>query len=487
MADFDLSGGLLNFSQKMFGGGGAYDDLLTEEQKKRISGNALTSMATAFLKAGGPSTQRVGFGQALGSALEAGAGAAEKGQMNAVQQILMRQKIDEMKRAQALQGSIAGILTGQQPPGPSAAQQALAPAEGMAAGPTLARAAMMDNIPKPSDAQIKAQKYLQIADVYAAQGRPEEAQKYQTMAEKFNPTPEVVGQPFEVSGADGKPMLVQQYKNGTIKTLEGYGPKRDVVLQNLGNRTVAIDKSKLTGKESFTMSMTPGEAASNQVALGNLAVNRGQLGVAQGGLGLRQQEFARGAYDLVDTPEGRMYVPKMPGGAAMPAMTAEGKPVMGTSGGNPTEAQSNAVGFAQRMERTTGILSPLEAAGKFPLTGSAIAGSVPMVGGTLRRAAQSPEVQKYDQAAQDWIRAKLRKESGAAIGKEEAATEYATYFPMPGDSPDVIAQKAAARDVATQAMRESAGKFYKPFTAPAPQAAPAQKKMVYKNGVFVFE
>jgi hypothetical protein len=487
MADFDLSGGLLNFSNRMFGGGGGYDDLLTEEQRKRIAGDSLTSMAAALLKAGGPSTQRIGLGQALGSALEAGAGAAEKGQMNAVQQILMRQKIDEMKRAQALQGSIAGILTGATPQGPSAATQELAPTEGMTAGPTLERAAMMDNIKPPSAEEIKASKYLQIADVYAAQGRPEEAQKYQTMAEKFNPRPEVVGQPFEVSSSDGKPILVQQYKNGTIKTMEGYGPKRDVVLQNLGGQTVAIDKSKLTGKETFTQTMTPGEVASNQVALGNLAVNRGQLGVAQGGLGLRQQEFARGAYDLVDSPEGRMYVPKMPGGAALPAMTAEGKPVMGTSGGNPTEAQSNAIGFAQRMERTTGILAPLEAAGSFPATGSAIAGSTPLIGGTMRRAVQSPDVQKYDQAAQDWIRAKLRKESGAAIGKEESANEYATYFPMPQDSPEVIAQKAAARDVATQAMRESAGKFYKPYTAPAPQAAPAQKKMVYKNGVFVFE
>jgi len=483
MADFNL-GGLLN----MFGGGGGvYDDLLTDEQRRRISGGSLASMAAALLKAGGPSTERVGLGQALGSALEAGAGAAERGQMNAVQQILMRQKIDEMKRAQALQGSIAGILTGAPPQGPSAATQALAPAERMPAGPTLTRAAVMDNIKPPSAEEIKANKYLQIADVYAAQGRPEEAQKYQTMAEKFNPRPEVVGQPFEVSSSDGKPILVQQYKNGTIKTMEGYGPKRDVVLQNLGGQTVAIDKSKLTGKESFTMSMDPNAVAANQVALGNLDVARKQLGVAQGGLGLRQQEFARGATDIKETPEGFVYVPKMPGGVAMPVMGAGGKPVMGTSGGNPTEAQSNAMGFAQRMERTIGILSPLEAAGSFPKTGSAVAGAVPLVGGTLRRAAQSPDVQKYDQAAQDWIRAKLRKESGAAIGKEESANEYATYFPMPGDSPEVITQKAAARDVATQAMRESAGKFYKPFTEPAPQAAPAQKKMVFKNGVFVFE
>jgi hypothetical protein len=110
MADFDLQGGLLNFSNRMFGGGGAYDDLLTEDQKKRISGNALSSMAAAFLKAGGPSTQRVGFGQALGSALEAGAGATERGQMNAVQQILMRQKIDEMKADKTRQANMSALF-----------------------------------------------------------------------------------------------------------------------------------------------------------------------------------------------------------------------------------------------------------------------------------------------------------------------------------------------------------------------------------------
>jgi hypothetical protein len=110
MADFDLSGGLLNFSNRMFGGGGGYDDLLTEEQRKRIAGDSLTSMAAALLKAGGPSTQRIGLGQALGSALEAGAGAAERGQMNAVQQILMRQKIDEMKADKTRQANMSALF-----------------------------------------------------------------------------------------------------------------------------------------------------------------------------------------------------------------------------------------------------------------------------------------------------------------------------------------------------------------------------------------
>jgi len=82
----------------------------------------------------------------------------------------------------------------------------------------------------------------------------------------------------------------------------------------------------------------------------------------------------------------------------------------------------------------------------------------------------------------------LRKESGAAIGKEEMESEYRTYFPQTGEGPGVIAQKAEARRVATEAMRLNAGAQYRPYVPPAPSANapsagtltwdPVQKKFV---------
>jgi hypothetical protein len=60
-------------------------------------------------------------------------------------------------------------------------------------------------------------------------------------------------------------------------------------------------------------------------------------------------------------------------------------------------------------------------------------------------AARSPEHQRYMQASEQWIRAFLRKESGAAIGKDEFARDFKVYFPQPGDSPDVVKQKEEAR------------------------------------------
>jgi hypothetical protein len=262
--------------------------------------------------------------------------------------------------------------------------------------------------------------------------------------------------------------LVQQYKDGSVKTMQGYGPKRDVVLQNQGGQTVAIDKSKLKGGETFAQTMTPAEIA-------NLGIARGNLAVAQGGLGLRQQEFARSAFDRVDTPEGFFNVPKG-GGVAVPVMGPSGQ--LKGAGGKPTEGETNAAGFAQRMELAQSIFQRLPA-GSQPGVGTRMAEAVPFVGGALARGVvQSADTQMYDQAAQDWIRAKLRKESGAAIGADEARQEYATYFPMVGDSPEKIAQKAEARRVVTEGMQKSAGKSYTPYTPLAPAQAPTAQPMM---------
>jgi hypothetical protein len=103
-------------------------------------------------------------------------------------------------------------------------------------------------------------------------------------------------------------------------------------------------------------------------------------------------------------------------------------------------------------------------AGSQPGAGTRTLEAIPFVGGALARSGQGAQTQQYDQAAQDWIRAKLRKESGAAIGVDEARQEYATYFPMVGDTPEKIAQKAEARRVVTLGMQKSAGKAYTPYT-----------------------
>ena len=461
MAEFNLDG-LLG---TMFGSADSeLEKLLTAKQKEQLGLQSTLSAAAALLKAGGRSPQRIGLGQALGSALEAGQGAYEKGTTGAINQMMLGEKLKEMQRLNQYQRALVG---GGAEGTPTPAMQAWE-APGMPVGPTVARGAMMDQI-KPLSAEDKRfEDYIRKADIATQYGRIDDADKYLNMAYKIKPQAEVVGQPFEVTDATGKPLMVQQFKSGKIQTLEGFGPKRDVVLQNLNNRVIAVDKSKLTGKESFAMGMSPSEAAN---------------------LGIRQAEFARGAYDRVETPEGFAYVPKTPGGVAIPVMGAGGQ-LKGVSGGQPTEAQSNAAGYAQRMELANSVISSLPA-GSQPGWGTRTAEAIPLVGGAIARSGQSADTQKFDQAAQDWIRAKLRKESGAAIGKDEMAQEYATYFPQVGDSAEKLAQKAEARRVATLAMQKSAGKAYEAYTplpaAAAPAAPTTERKMVFRNGRFEFE
>jgi len=428
--------------------------LLTPAQRSLMNRNANLAAASALLQASGPSRQRIGLGQALGSALQAGQQGYERAQAGALQEMMLGEQLRAAQAARTVQQQVAGALT-TQPTGLNADQLALA-APGGQVGPTRERAEMAAAIPQPTANQIKATQYQNAADILAAAGRVQDAEKYQAMAEKLNPRPEVVGQPFEVTDASGKPILVQQFKDGKLQTMAGYGPRREVVLQNLGGQTVAVNKSALRGGETFQQTMTPSEAAN--------------LAVSQANLGLRQQEFARGAFDRVETADGLMFVPKTPGGQAMPIMGPGGQPLRGT-GSAPTEGQSNAAGFAQRMELAESIISNLPA-GSQPGAGTRIAEAVPFVGGALARSGQSPATQQYDQAAQDWIRAKLRKESGAAIGADEMKQEYATYFPMVGDTPEKIAQKAEARRVVTLGMGKSAGRAYQPYVPPAP-AAPA--------------
>lgn len=471
MADFDF-GGLLG---NAFGAnsGSELEKLLTAQQRQNLGTQSALSAAAALLQAGGRGPQRISLGQALGSALQAGQQGYQQARAASLQDLLLGQKLAEAKGAQELQTQLGSIFTK-----PTTAltpeQQALA-APGMQAGPTVARAELAANIPQPSAAEMKAAQYQQAADLLASRGKSEEAKRYQDMAKELNPRAEVVGQPFEVTDATGKPIMVQQFKSGEIKTMAGFGPKRDVVLQNLGGQTVAIDKSKLTGNEQFAQTMTPSEIANLRVAQGNLAV-------AQGGLNLRQQEFARGAFDIKETPEGLAYVPKAPGGAAVPVMTAAGTQLEG-AGSKPTEDQSKSAGFAFRMKQSSQIFNQpvldksgmpiidpktekpitLEQAYGQPSRFQAVMRAIPSAGLTTGIANVTEDVgrQQYRQAQENWVTANLRPESGAVIGADEMEKEIQKYFPQANDNPETIAQKQRARRDTELAMTVRAGPAYK--------------------------
>jgi hypothetical protein len=61
---------------------------------------------------------------------------------------------------------------------------------------------------------------------------------------------------------------------------------------------------------------------------------------------------------------------------------------------------------------------------------------------------KEPALRQYATNMSDWVRSKLRKESGAVIGEQEAIDEIKTYFPWPGDTKGDIDEKRRKRSVA---------------------------------------
>jgi len=210
MAEFNLEGLLGNLGSAFGGGGGNFlDEYLTPEQRAAMQRNAMLAASAALLKAGGESTRRIGIGEALGGAFEAGQAGYEKAQTGALNQMALKQKLDEAKKAKALQDMIAGVFK------PQAATPGAAQDAGMPVNPNVAR----------------ANQYRQAAQMLAMSGQGEQAMKYEDLAQKLDPRDEVQGAPIEVTNAEGNPVLLQQMKSGSFRPVVGYGAKQGAIGQ----------------------------------------------------------------------------------------------------------------------------------------------------------------------------------------------------------------------------------------------------------------
>ena len=149
---FDFSNIGSMFSGGMGGTPSGLDALLSEDQRKLMGRNAALSAAAALLQAGGRSPQRIGLGQALGSALQAGQQGYQQARAGSLQDLLLAQKLQEAKRDEEFNKLVrdqlypqadAGVVP--QTPGLIAAIGAPTETAGPY-GPTLARQAL---IPPP--------------------------------------------------------------------------------------------------------------------------------------------------------------------------------------------------------------------------------------------------------------------------------------------------------------------------------------------------
>lgn len=146
--------------------------------------------------------------------------------------------------------------------------------------------------------------------------------------------------------------------------------------------------------------------------------------------------------------------------------------------GKTTDEQAKAAGYANRMAQSNDII------GKFENINSGVLGNIEgMVANAapaLANPALSAQRQQFVQAQRDFINAILRRESGAVISDSEFANARQQYFPQPGDSADVLKQKAANRLTAIQGIMGAAGRQYQPPAnyRPQPQNNANQQTMV---------
>lgn len=199
-----------------------------------------------------------------------------------------------------------------------------------------------------------------------------------------------------------------------------------------------------------------------------------------------------------------------PDGTSRPITPAEASAAGSVSppvSGNPfgpgkfNEGEGKAAGFADRMLQSEAVLRSTngkpdstawihDQGADFNQTQLSAARSAPFGIGRIANYGISEDRQKYNQAQEDFIIAQLRRESGAAISPDEFTKAQRQYFPAPGDTQEIINQKAATRRAAVEAMGREGGRSYRPkliYTAdgrvvPLPKVGEVKDGYRFKGG-----
>jgi len=368
-----------------------------EDPRAAAQRSGLLGIASQLLSAGGPSLTPTSFGQALGPAILGGRQMAQQSMTESSARLLQQQKMKE--EAQFKQMLPQVFVDGK--PDYTKLQQLVSmfPERGRIVADALQKAAGPDTIQVDVGNEIQIRtKQGDIVSRIPKGLAPQAAQR-----ETFSLNPE---------------MGVLVGSLGTIRPA------------TLPDGTVVKPRGKVSMQTLFDDKGKEFKALVNE--------QTGEF-TPVGGAKIPGLQY--------DAPTATVFDPAA--GVVRPALGADGKPLPPPTP-KLTEGQASASGFLLRMNEAEKILTPIEAAGKQPGFVSKAAGSVPFVGSMAQTLLTGEDTQKYRQAQEDWVRAKLRKESGAVIGADEMADEIKTYFPQPGESQGVIEQKRQSRQRAQQ-------------------------------------
>jgi hypothetical protein len=348
------------------------------------------------------------------------------------------------------------VSGGEVPSGDAMGMQGIggAAVPGMAAGPQMPQQfpTQQPTLGRANYTQGLSTRFIKQAEVYASNGDYDNANKLYEHAAKFMPNVHKI----EVAMQGDQPVNVVTMTDGS-QTVSPFNPAPKVHWADTGGSIVPVNELTMQPMGNLSKTMTPGERASNALGWSNNSLAQQRLAHDQ--RQTMQPQLVDGQW---------VYKPTMnnPQGATVP-VSGMARPL--------TEFQGKSTNYAARMQDAGRVIGGLDGQEGGPPSPTQVAQAgyraelpnwVPggqIVSGALTAAnnALNPMVtegaQRYKQAQENWVAAALRQESGAAIGKDEMEKYVRLWFPQPGDSEAVKAQKAAARQVAERAMLTQAG------------------------------
>ncbi len=328
-------------------------------------------------------------------------------------------------------------------------------------GPDWMQSYQADNQQTPQPAaqagpQFGSYEYL-MAEAQRAKQAGFPAQAQALIKQAIEVRPKFANEPRIVRGADGKPTLVQMADDGTVRPISGgYGVASKLHFGDGGGAILGMDEYTGQVLSSSKKTATAGDLMADARSRERLNYDRSKEA---------RPTFNAEVGGFISPPSRAN-----PNGAITPLDGFDKRAPKA-----PTEFQGKSAAFGLRATESHKIISALTAGGtkNSGLIKGAVE-SVPLIGGALGTAVNAlpgilggpnTDQQKFKQAKRDFINATLRQESGAAIGASEFENADAQYFPQPGDSDEVIAQKSRNRELVIQGFDSNAGRHA--LTAPA--------------------
>lgn len=409
-------------------GGGLPPGLLTPQQEaaaeQRARNAGLLNLAFGMLQAsrGAPGQRAPSLGQVIGQAGPVGVQAYQQSFDQTLQNALRGMQIQEMRRKQEEAQAIRTLAP------------QLYRTEQIAPPPTDEPGGYIPGAVQPQTRQVLNQAVVNQL-MSTPTGMEYLASRVKTQRELAGKT-EVV----EIFGPSGQPMKVR-YNIDTNEYTPLGGEKAEPFQQiDLGNRVEL---------------RTPSGKIVGNIAKGAAPVN---------------PSFTMTDSGVLNTKTGQVS----------PPTDAQGSPIQIDLSARASEDERKSAGFYTRMRASTTIInSPIlddngnpvldkngkqvtiaQLGEKPEVFAEIVGGIIPnwMGGKAAQNFATSSIRQQYENAQQNWVRANLRAESGAAIGVDEMKKEIETYFPQVGDSDQRIQQKAALRKETENSMRQRAGR-----------------------------